>query len=407
MSRQNLCAQPNSFNDQLLPMQFAGKTIDTFGIKSTNQRRVLSIVQPNTGITTANGGVLNGGTVEFFIQNGVDRLLGCTLRLGYSNTSGAACVLSPTMSFLTQVQIFADNGTTLLHSTMSPQEAWILMGLSMERTQFEGIAPLIGTNSSYSYSTQSIPNGNSGYLYITLCKAFFNSVKLRPYTINGNLSIRLLFAPLSANIASGSMNINACELLLSGYNESPEQKKLNLSKVPIEKNLFYYGITRDYQTVTLAPSTTYTFKTPGLNGYCAMLCFALSLQSTIFTPGSQFAFNDVFNYQWLDSANSSITGYSNIVAAGFQGYGDQNLLYSSQFSNLFLNNCQIGVFSFSQNPVSDLNSGQNNGYVYLNGQNSITFTTTSSMATGSYQLLSLGFISESLRIVNGNITSVQ
>jgi hypothetical protein len=220
---------------------------------------------------------------------------------------------------------------------------------------------------------------------------------MRPYSIDGQLLVRLTFNSATNNISSGSMTTTEAVLRISGYEEPESQKKMILSKAMIPKNFFYYAPQRHLEIMTLAASSTYTVRISGIQGYANQLFFALRSTSNINSPGNQFSFVRVASFELLDESNVSIVGFTPITES------DMILQYTHQYDNLFINNTYSHVWSFSQTPVTDLEYGGH----FFNGFNSIKFTTKSTLVGGSYQLVVIALCNENLRVNKAHVTSTR
>jgi hypothetical protein len=112
---------PNAFNDLPLQAKIGNNTVETYAYKNVPQRVVVN-VNPTTAIAS---NILQGAQINYKIESGVlDRIggAGVQLRIAYSNTSGAACVVSIADNFIQQVQIYSNNGSTLLYQHVNEVE---------------------------------------------------------------------------------------------------------------------------------------------------------------------------------------------------------------------------------------------------------------------------------------------
>ncbi len=384
----------NSYNDIPHLTKIGNVNTETYSFKNVPQRRAMVTVNPTSAISA---NLLAGAQVDFRLENCIDRMSSGNavfLRIGYSNTSGANCIVAPAESQLKMIQIYSNNGSNLLYQQNNSTESYVANNIVTSRTEHEGIAALKLTNANYATGVQTIPNGQSGYYYIPICPLFWKAIHFRPYTVSGNLLIRVQFESASANISSGSMTITEAVLRVSGYYESDEQKKMMINKALVPKNFFFNGPQRHVESLTLAASQTYTIRLSGIRGICPVIFFCIKLTSNIGSPGNAFTWVKVDNFEILDSANVSLTGFNPITS-------DEMLLsYAHQFDNLFLNNTNAHVHSFSQTPVADLAYGSLNGSVFFDGFHSLRFTTKSGLAGGTYEITVVSLCNENLKVSN-------
>lgn len=389
---------PNSYNDVPPVSELAnGAKVQTFSNKVVDQQRALVSVQPSSATATTIS-ALAGSTVDFRLENNIDRITSVWLRIRYSNTSGADCAVSTADAWNSQQQIYSNNGANLLWQTTDNVEAY-LNNMFLSRNEFEVLADKRLTSVTYATGVTTIPTGSSGYVYIPIALPFFNACKIRPYTIDGNVLVRIQFAPSASIISSGTMDITETVLLLSGFYESDEQKNMMLREATLPKVIPYYSYQRHNETLTLAASTRYQIRLSGLVGDANILAFCIRSVSFISNPNAQYAFQDVENFDILDSGNRSLTGFR------LQTTEDMELQYALQFDNLFISNTNAYIWSFSQSPVTDTGKGSTNGYVTMEGFNSLQFTTTADIIPGSYQILIFANAQEELRILNAQMTS--
>jgi hypothetical protein len=323
------------------------------------------------------------------------------LRIAYSNTSGAACVVSTADNFIQQVQIYSNNGSTLLYQHVNEVEQFLINATTTSRNEWENGAAYHLTSSAYATGTSSIANGQSGYIFVNIAPLFWKSIHLRPYAIEGQMLVRLTFNPASVNISSGSMTTTEAVLRISGYKENDSQKKLVLSKINLPKNYFYYAPQRHVESQTLAASSTYTIRLSGIHGMCNQLFFVLRSTANIGSPSNEFSFARVSTFEILDESGVSQTGFSPIDTS------DMIMQYAHQYDNVFINNTNAHVWSFSQAPVQDLKYGTCNGSMWFNGFASLRFTTPSTFTPGAYQFMCVALCNENLRVVKGNVSTTR
>jgi hypothetical protein len=241
MAHLHLWEHFNAFNDLPLVAKIGNQSVETYGYKNVHQRRVVVNVNPITAIAT---NILQGSQIDFRIESGIiDRISGTRvqLRVGYSNTSGGNCVISVPEAWLANLQVYSNNGSILIYQYTKEIESFIINSTTLSHNEHEVSATYRGTDSLYTTRTLTIANNASRYLYLTLAPLFWKSIHMQPYSIDGQLLVRLTFNSATNNISSGSMTIIEAVLRISGYEEPEAQKKLILSKAMIPKNFFYYS----------------------------------------------------------------------------------------------------------------------------------------------------------------------
>ena len=231
---------PNAMNDIPVVTSLAnGSKVQSFSNKVVNQRRAQVQVQPSSA-TASTITSLSGSIVDFRLENAIDRISSVWLRIKYSNTSGAACIVAVADAWLVVQQIYGANGSNLLYQSVNNVESYITNAF-LSRDEYEGMASKRLSNSVYFAATTALADGTSGYIYIPVALPFFQATKLRPYTIDGNLLICLQFATSAPLIASGTMDIQESVILLNGFYESDMQRNKMLSEATIPKLLPFYA----------------------------------------------------------------------------------------------------------------------------------------------------------------------
>jgi hypothetical protein len=332
---------PNTFNDVPGQAKIGNQNVKTFAYKYVPQRHIIVNVNPTSAIFS---NVLQGATIDYRIELGIiDRIsgAGCQLRVAYSNTSGANCVIAIPEKWLVNIQIYANNGFTLIYQHVNEVEQYLINSVTLSRNEHENTAAYRGTSSIYATGTLTISNGATGYLFVKIAPLFWKALHLRPYSIDGQLLIRLQFDTGAANISSGSMTTTEAILRLSGYEEPEAQKKLILSKAMLPKNFFYYNPQRYIESLSLTTSLSYTVRLSGIHGNCNQLFFVLRAAANIGSLANSFSFTRVANFEILDESNVSVVGFSPVTES------DMIMQYSHQYDNVFILNTNAYVWSFS------------------------------------------------------------
>lgn len=387
---------PNAVNEMPQVSKIGDKSVMTYDYKCTEQRRAFVTVNPTTAVAA---NILNGSQVDFRFENQADRIAqNMYLRIDYANTGIVNAVVATPESFISQIQIFSDNGSTLLYQTISNIETYLLNNIVLTRNEHENTAVYRGTNANYSIGVSSFAPGVTGTWLLPIAPGFWKSTHFRPYSIYGNLLIRIFFSPGSQNIVSGALTTTNVVLRVNQYYEPALQKNLILRDAMLPKNFFYFAPQRHIETVNLTANVPYTLRLTGLKGSANMLLFTIQQQAFVTDPNNQFNFQDVISYEILDSANVSLSGYEPVTQAEHQ------VAYAHQIDNRFAQFRGFQCHSFSQAPIGDLARGTLNGLVKFDGFHSLRVTIPS---TGTYTITAVAPCSETLKIVEGRVSTTR
>lgn len=393
----------NTYNDVPVIMPIGNKKVETYTNKSVGQRREFVIVQPATAIST---NIYNSQQADFLIQNVIDRVSSVYLVWNYVNNSGAPFVAAAnTDSVVASIQIFSGSGTTLLYQSTTNVENYLINNFLLSRNEYEVTGPLRGYYppiEQYPGGLTTIPNGASGALYYPLALNFFRSTHLRPYLLNGNLLVRVLFNNATTNIASGTWTTTSLSLEISGYNESEQQQNFLLSKATVPKAFSYWAPQRSFLTLALSNTgNTNNFKLTGIRGYVNLLMFVIRDSTYATSPLNQFTFTRCASFDILDSGNQSVTGFKQ------QTSDDMVLMASHMFDNKFISYTNAHVWSFSQTPVSDIATGADNGCVFFDGFFNLNFIMPTTITPTNYDIMVFAMCNESLMVNGATLTSTR
>lgn len=398
-----LADNPNVYNDVPVVQSIGNKKVETYTTKSVRQRREFVIVQPATAISS---NIYQGQQADFLIQNCIDRISSVYLKWDYINSSGANFVAAAnTDSVIQSIQIFSGSGTNLLYQSTTNVESYLINNFLLSRNEYETTALLRGYYSpveQYPGGTSTIANGAAGSLYFPIALNFFRSTHFRPYDINGNLLIRILFNPAATNITSGTWTTTSLSIEISGYNESDAQQNMILAKATVPKAFSYYAPQRSFITMALTTAGNQnSFKLTGIRGWVSVLFFTIRTSTYATSPVNQFAFTRCASFDILDSGNQSVTGFKQ------QTENDMILMASHMFDNRFINYTNAHVWSFSQTPVSDIATGQNNGCVWFDGFNSLVWYMPTTITATNYDIAVYAMCNESIIINGANVSSTR
>jgi hypothetical protein len=384
-----LAGNPNSYNDVPLVTEIGNRKVEAYVNHSVYQRRAFVQVSPTSAISS---NVISGGDLQFKIENVLDKVMTCYLKVDYINSSGGNFVCSAPIMHIQRVEIYANNKSTLLYQTTNPVGTFMIDHVGMSKNEHEITASLRGTSSAYATGTITIANGQTGSIYYSIAPNFWRALKLRLYCIDNNLLVRLRFQDAANIISSGSMTTRVANLEFSGYYESSAQRKLMLQRAEMPKLLSYWAPQQHIETLTLAASTTYQVRLAGINGYVGQLYFAIRAVANATSPANQFSFARPASFDILDPSSMSITGFKTQTAS------DMIMLYSHQYDNLFINNTNACVYTFSQNSLQDVVKSTCNGFVEMRGSHYLQFTTDSTLVGSLYEIHVFGMGNECLQI---------
>ena len=395
-----LAQNPNAMNDLPVPKQIGNKKIEAFVNTSVSQRRVYVQISPSSAISS---NVISGGSLEYRLENNVDRITSCYLRVDYTNSSGADFVCSCGPAQIRQIEIFSNNGATLLYQTTSAVANFLIDAVNLSRTEWNTTASMRATTAeTYATGVQTIPNGQSGSLFYSIAPQFWRSLKLRSYTIDGNFLIKIKFKDPSTIIQSGTFTTTSANLQFTGYMEDDKQKQVAVQRASVPKALAYYAPQQHLETLNLSPSSTYNVRLSGINGWVNTLYFVVRAVADATSPNNVFRFYRPYSYDFLDPSSSSITGFKQQLS-NF----DQVIIYSHQFDNEFINHTGACVYSFSQSPASDMATGAWHGGVEMRGSHYLQITTEPNLPAGSYEVHVYAMCNETLVIEKAQVRSTR
>ena len=274
---------PNAMNNVPAMTKLGnGATAETFANKVVDQCREMAQLGASSATPTSVATLANA-TVEFRLENNIDRISTVWLRLKYANTSGASCVTSIGDGWIAHIEIYSNNGSNLLWQSNNRVEQFVTNAF-LSRNEFEGMASKRFTDDNYATGVVTVLDTATGYVYIPIALPFFKAVNLRPYTIDGNLLIRITFGAAAACVQSGAMSISEATLQLSGYKESEAQQQLMLSNSSVPKCLPYWTFQHHTETLTLAASSTYQIRLFGLIGDASVVAFGIRAVANVSSP---------------------------------------------------------------------------------------------------------------------------
>lgn len=360
------------------------------------QTKTIVQVQPSTTVAS---GLLGGGIIEFRLEKGyVDVLDHSYIVLQITNSTGSSCTIQATQLLLDHIDYFSDNGNKLLFTIYS-HEMWI-SNCYYSFPEWSVIAPFLGSNASYANNGYTIANNASVTSYIPLIN-FLGSLKINQGGLKGQLLIRCYFDSAALNVVTGSLpSVTNCYLELRGR-MFPNKIKLERNKTysNFDYRLPYLGIQRMNQQMTLAPSTQYSIVLSGIRGVAANIFFIV--RALPFTAANQATYIQMSDMDVQDQNGQSILGFYRRL------YSDMQLDYIESFNNLFINYVNVHMITFSNNMFSDFSKGTNYGSQCFTSFEKISFTTPSTLSSGSYQIDIWSNTHEFACITNGLLSTTR
>lgn len=360
-----------------------------------NLKRVIVRQAPTSAVNPA---FLNGGTCDVRMEKGtIDLLTHAYLQFDLTNSTGGASTIAPLQLAIERIEIYAGNGNQLL-TTIYGQELW-LTNAFLSRDEWEQSASLFGSTTAYSTAGIAIADGASTVLYCPLIH-MLPSVMLHMAGLDSELIVRVVMQTSTYTILAGSnITCNSINLIMKGYSEPEDvkQKRLSVYRNSIPYIVPYVNFQRMNQTITLAASSTYSIVLSGFKGQVG--AFFITLRAAAITAANQGTYLALSSLDVQNAAGESLTGHYR------RTHSDVKLENSELLPNVFGNNKEFYLLSWSENPAHDYQSGSNSGYEYFTGFEKLSFTTTSGLAGGSYIVDIRALSYEHLTILNGKAHS--
>lgn len=390
-----LAANPNAENDMTKEFSIGGNKVEAFVNVSVPQRRAFVSVGPTSAISS---NIWSGGQeVSFRLENNIDRIGTAYLKVDIANNSGAACVCAAGPTHIKNIEIYSNNGSTLLYQTNSAVSNFLIDAVCMSRNEWDTSSADRGTDANYSTVSISNPDGQVWSYYYNIAPNFWRTLKLRPYCIDGNLLVKVRFS--NQIIQSGTLTTTAANIMISGYYESEKQKNKCIARAEFPKVLSYWAPQAHVETLNLSAGSSYNIRLSGINGWVGQLYFAIRSMANAASVSNQFTFVRPAHFDILNPSSVSLTGFRQ------QTEKDMILLYSHLYDNLFINKTNACVYSFSQRPVADMATGTCNGAVEMRGDHYLQFTMPAGLGAGAHEVHIFGICNESLSIVKAQARS--
>lgn len=358
------------------------------------QHKVIVNAQPNV---TVDANLLNAGLIEFRLEKGfVDILDHIYVKMVINNNTGGSVTLAPSQLMIDRWEIYSNNGNKLIFQKYG-QEMWC-DNTYFSRNEWEVMAGFFNSNAQYSTTGLVVLNGVSRTFYIPLI-SFFTPTKLHLAGLSGQLLIRLRFNTSALTLLAGTLPTTTdCALQLRGRMEPEEIKNERVnSYMNLHHSLSFLAVQRMSQQITLAASSQYSVVLSGIRGIASTFYF--SIRALPITATNQASYIAIADWDCQEQDGRSSVGYYR------RTFADMQLDNAESFDNLFTNNVNLHMITFTNNPVQDYTRGSNHGYHCFTSFEKLSFTTPSVFTAGNYQIDIYASVHESAHIDQGVLTT--
>lgn len=362
------------------------------------QNKDLVTVQPATTVPAA---LLNGGQIDYRIEKGAADVVDfAVLKNVFSNATGGAVVVSPAQMHIQRIEYWLQNGSTLI-ATQYGHELY-LQNAFLPRNEYENICASMYLTESYASAATSIADGTSATFYIPIWNPWM-ATKIHPSGLEGNILIRVIYNTSALTTVSGGLLTCTSSSLQLHSRDQPqalqnEQEKF-YKDLKVPTCLSFLNIQRMQQQMSLSASNTYEIVLSGISGIAS--CMFFTIRPAALTASNCITYTAIDNYDLLDPSGSSLIGFTR------KGLYEQLYEYSTCFDNKFRKLINFNCIMFSQDPVQDFVSGQNNGYQPLTTYERLSFTTPAGLSTANYTIDIFAYVQDELKIVNGKGSSMK
>lgn len=371
----------------------------------TGQSNFFNTIQKNVSYSTSSNvaNILSsGGNVDIQIKAKSFAIAdGLTLQLVIQNSTGAATTLVRTAMLFNYIQILANNGSVQI-CQIEPEELWADTALYTSE-QWACVSQLQNTSSTWGAPT-AIANGSTVTYYLPLMGTVFNQAKLSALGLSSDIIVRLNFAPFSiTNAASGAApTLIGCNIIANCTVLDDSDYQAKLAEYMAFPHRFQYLDTNRqlFASQAMNSSTQYQFKLTGVTGRCPLMA--------IMVRASGATGNNLTNFTDLDGCTIDLVDVNGSSLLGMQVTGTFLRLHEfperfrySQFST----NTRVYFISFSADPVADLLTGTNYGYLPLQGNETLRITTDGGFVNASYDVIVLSWICKEFDVGTNGIVS--
>jgi len=376
-----------------------GKSIDVLSSQLWNLPRVNQwvTVQPNTQISAS---ALSGSNqVNFRLNNLRQFITGALLNITLQNTNptNAAQVL-PTPLLINYVR-FMIAGTEVQRLYGESMYKTMLYSMSQEQlTQLEGGCNINPTTGA---ANGTIAGGSSTLYHIPLLGSFFEPIHFYMGTVDYlDIEVYLNGNAIVTTPANGAINTTAMSLKFytGWYSEYfTNQQDTEMRSVPHDFTFLDYR--RQVQTMSLAPSTTYTFVLNSISGLAPFIWFDIC-GSNLTGTGMITYVNGFASFELQDENGNSLS-----CGQAYDAYEQYSVGTSRAFPNSGISQ-YANFINFVPSPGEVMRSGANFGYELFKN-NIFKFTTASSLVAGTYNITFNCPIYTSIQLKTDGQVSVQ
>ena len=378
LSATNLAAT-TAYSDNFIQLQEpTGKVVyKNADYMAISDKKNIVQLSPTTQVSSN----LSSAQIDFKIENIIDQIEYPTLQWTLTNNTGSNASAVSAPFFIQRIDTMAQNGSTLIHSVYD-QELF-MQYFYLDRNTYEAEASTIGLTNTYDDAGTVVANGASIVFNLPLY-GFWKAVKIAPYALATPLLVRIYFNPSSLIVLTGTMmTCVSLNMIIRGkmLKSGPKDALLKIYKNPkVPLSLAHLSIDRQTITVNLQASQTVKLIVTGVTGIVSFLIFTVRLASDTTSAANQHNYIQMPSFDFLDSSGASLIGFYQ------RDIYTQQIDYANNFGNNAWLDQTFHIISWSSNPRQSFVTGSNFGYCIATGNEYLTFTTGSGLASNSYQV---------------------
>ncbi len=401
--RSSEAAAPTTVSDQHITVmdETTGRYVyKRANYHATDDRNVIGQLSPNNTVPA----LLGGAVITFKLQHGiVDVLKYPVLSCTFLNNTGATATRASLHSSISRIDIDGPDGSSLWNSC--DQELLFANTLFIDRNTYEATASKLGLTTTYGQALTSVASTASIKMILPIYGFFLSTgIALMSGAYNGELTIKITFAPGAASIGTGAeLTCTDMKLLLVGKDLKSASRNalLKLYKDPrVPLSYSHLSCDRLVFNQALFASNSYQLKLSGAHGVCAFMLVSVRTAATIGTVLG------AHTYVPLDTVNVLDGGSSSLIGSWDRDAELRALQYANMLGNNSYNNMGVELISFSTDPIQAW-KGQTNGFALITGNESLVFRTTSTLSPANYVIDVRFYMYETLYISNGQIKSTR
>ena len=280
-----------------------------------------------------------------------------TLKIQITNSTGAACTVSPAPLLINYVQILGNGGGVVVQQIQG-FDLW-LNTMLLDYNDWVNYSNVINTSSTWGAGT-AIANGSSATYYVKLLGSVFQQCNIPLYALSGDIIIRTFFQGTLA-VESGTVPTMTGLSALIEFEELPRayiaKSMEDYNRSDITHSFKYLWYTQQLFSGTFNPSQMYQNMLAGANGLCPFFSYYLQAQGASGAELRQYQNLQQFNL--LDSDGNSLIGGQPVDSAYNRYIQNSNWFDSDIFDNLAVFN-----WSHTLSPKDAAVSGKNYGFFY-------------------------------------------